>query len=65
AIRFDDQVLTVSRYALSGDMGAMMLYARGVELLGLFTGNDEESMFVYRADYFENGFEIVADVSPE
>jgi len=65
AIRFDDQELTVSRYVLSGDMGAITLYARGVELLGLFAGNDEESMFVYRADYFENGFEIVADVSPE
>jgi len=59
AIRFADQVLIVSRYVLSGDMGAMTLYARGVELLGLFAGDDEESLFVYRADYFENGFEIV------
>jgi len=57
-IRFDDQELTVSRYVISGDMGAMMLYARGVELLGLFAGDNEKSMFVYRADYFENGFEI-------
>lgn len=59
AIRFDDQVLTVSRYVLSGDRGSMTLYARGVELLGLFAGDDEKSLFVYRADYFENGFEIV------
>ena len=59
AIRFDDQVLTVSRYVLSGDMGAMTLYARGVELLGLFAGDGEKSLFVYRADYFEDGFEIV------
>ena len=57
-IRFDDQELTVSRYVISGDMGAMMLYARGVELLGLFAGDDEESLFVYRADYFKDGFEI-------
>jgi hypothetical protein len=63
AIRFDDQVLLVSRYVLSGDMGEMTLYARGVELLGLSAGDDEESMFVYRADYFENGFEIVAEGS--
>ena len=62
-IRFDDQVLTVSRYLLSGNMGAMTLYARGVELLGLFAGDGEESLFVYRADYFENGFEIVAEGS--
>lgn len=58
-IRFDDQELTVSRYVISGDMGNMTLYARGVELLGLYAGGDEESMFVYRADYFENGFEVV------
>ena len=61
AIRFDGQVLTVSRYILSGDMGAVTLYARGVELLGLFTGGDEESLFVYRADYFENGFEALSE----
>jgi len=60
-IRFDDQVLTVSRYVLSGDMGSMMLYSRGVELLGLYAGDDEKSLFVYRADYFENGFEIVVE----
>lgn len=59
AIRFEDQVLIVSRFEVSGDMGTMMLYARGVELLGLYAGDDEESMFVYRADYFANGFEVV------
>lgn len=57
-IRFDGRELTVSQYAISGDMGTMMLYALGVEMLGLFAGDDEDSMFVYRADYFENGFEI-------
>lgn len=57
-IRLDDQVLAVSRYVVSGDMGTMTLYARGVELLGLNAEDSEESMFVYRADYFENGFEI-------
>jgi hypothetical protein len=61
AIRFDDQVLLVSRYALSGDMGVMTLYTRGVELLGLSAGDDEESLFVYRADYFEDGFEILSE----
>ncbi|MCK5246791.1 hypothetical protein KAR02_07820 [Candidatus Bipolaricaulota bacterium] len=64
-IRFDNQELTVSRYVISGDMGNMTLYARGVELLGLYAGGNEESMFIYRADYFENGFEIVEDVSSE
>jgi hypothetical protein len=58
-IRFDEQVQSVAQYEISGDMGTMRLYARGVELLGLFSGSDEESLFVYRADYFEDGFEIV------
>ena len=42
SIRFDGQALAVSRYILSGDMGAMMLYARGVELLGLYADGDED-----------------------
>jgi len=58
-IRFNDQELTVSQYEISGTMGTMMIYARGVELLGLFAGDGEEAMFVYRADYFEDGFEVV------
>ena len=58
-IRFGDQQLTVSQYEISGDMGVMMLYARGIELLGVYAGDDEESMFAYRADYFEDGFEVV------
>ncbi|MFC2079226.1 hypothetical protein ACFLSZ_04530 [Candidatus Bipolaricaulota bacterium] len=64
-IRFDDQLLPVSQYAITGDMGTMVLYARGIELLGLYAGDDEESMFVYRADYFEDGFQIVEDDSSE
>jgi len=64
-IRFDDQVLSVAQYQISGDVGDMTLYARGVELLGLHAGNGDESLFVYRADYFENGFEVVEPVSSE
>lgn len=58
-IRFSDRELAVSQYQISGDMGTMILYARGIEMLGLFAGDEVESMFVYRADYFEDGFEIV------
>lgn len=65
AIRFDEQVLPVSQYVISGDMGIMTLYARGIELLGLVAGDDEESMFVYRADYFEDGFDPVEEASSE
>lgn len=58
-IRHNDRVLTVSRYRISGDMGDMILYAHGTELLGIVANSDEGSMFVYRADYFEDGFEVV------
>lgn len=58
-IAFDGREMVVSQYEVSGSMGTMTLYARGIEMLGLFAGDDEESMFVYRADYFEDGFEVV------
>ena len=58
-IRFDGRELTVSQYEISGDMGTMTLYALGVEMLGLLAGDgEEESLFVYRADYFQDGFEV-------
>ena len=57
-ISFDGGDLQVSRYRLSGNMGAMTLYARGAEFLGLYAGDDEESLFVYRTDYFKDGFDI-------
>ena len=58
-IQFDGREMVVSQYEISGSMGTMRLFARGIELLGLFAGESEDSMFVYRADYFENGFSFV------
>jgi hypothetical protein len=57
-VRFDGRDLAVSRYLISSETGTMTLYARGAEFLGLFAGNGDESLFVYRADYFKGGFEI-------
>ena len=58
-IQFDERQLTVSQYEISGNMGTMTLYALGVEMLGLLAGDDdEESLFVYRADYFKDGFDV-------
>ena len=57
-IQFGDRQLIVSQYQISGDMGTMTLFALGVEMLGLLAGNSEESLFVYRADYFEDGFVV-------
>jgi hypothetical protein len=58
-IQFDGREMVVSQYEISGSMGTMTLYARGIEMLGLLAGDDEESMFVYRADYFEDGFTVM------
>lgn len=58
-IQFDGREMVVSQYEISGSMGTMRLFARGIELLGLFAGDSEDSMFVYRADYFEDGFSVV------
>jgi len=55
---FEDQELAVSQYEISGDSGDHdALCTVGPNYVGLSAGDDEESMFVYRADYFENGFE--------
>lgn len=63
-IQFDNQRLVVSRYEISGDMGMMTLFARETEFLGITAGDDENSLFVYRADYFKNGFEVVQSIAP-
>lgn len=62
-ISFGDRELTVAQYRISGDMGTMMLYALGMEMLGLLAEGDEDSLFVYRADYFEDGFTLIEAVS--
>jgi len=58
-IQFGDRQLVVSQYQISGDMGTMMLFALGVELLGMIAVDAEDSLLVYRADYFEDGFEVL------
>ena len=60
-IRYQDRELTVDRYVIAGDTGEMILYARGVELLGVTAGGEDGSLFVYRADYFDGGFDVPAD----
>jgi len=60
-IRYQGRDLPVARYRISGDTGEMILYARGIEVLGVYAGDEDGSLFVYRADYFDGGFEISAD----
>ncbi len=63
-IRYDGTDLRVERYVISGDMGTMTLFAKGSEFLGLQAGGNQETLFVYRGDYFENGFEILDTDAP-
>ncbi len=60
-LRFNEQEIAVSRYELSSETGSMFLYARGAEFLGLYADDGEQSLFVYRADFFPDGFEVVED----
>jgi len=55
----EDQEIAVARFEISSNMGSMFLYALGIEFLGLYAGEEGDSLFIYRADYFPNGFEIV------
>ncbi len=60
-VRYQGRDLVVDRYRISGDTGEMILYARGTEILGIYAGGEDGSLFVYRADYFDGGFEISTD----
>jgi hypothetical protein len=49
--------LTVDRYRLETAYGESFLFAKGKDFLGFVAGDEEQSMIVYRSDYFPNGFE--------
>lgn len=57
-LRFNGREISVSRFELSSETGSMFLYARGAEFLGLLAGEGEQTLFVYRLDYFPDGFDI-------
>jgi hypothetical protein len=58
-IRYQGRDIGVSRYVISGGTGAMMLFALGTEFLGVYAEDDDEgALLIYRADYFEGGFEV-------
>ena len=50
--------LVVDRYRIQSEFGESFLFAKGKELLGLLAGSKEERLFVYRTDYFPNGFTL-------
>ncbi len=54
-----ESVLDVDRYLISSAAGDSDLYARGVEFLAFRADAEDGSLWVYRADFFPNGVEIV------
>lgn len=60
-IRTDEIDLVVDRYAVESSLGRNMLLAVGSEFLALVAGSGDESLLVYRSDYFPSGFELVGE----
>jgi len=52
-------VLDVERYRISSAAGESDVFARGPEFLALRAGNEKNTLWVYRSDYFPDGVEIV------
>jgi hypothetical protein len=63
-LRAGDLLLDVDRYRVSSALGESELYARGDEFLALRAGDEDNSLWVYRSDFFPNGIEIVSAASP-
>ncbi|MCX6094196.1 MAG: hypothetical protein NTY63_05150, partial [Candidatus Bipolaricaulota bacterium] len=60
-----ESVLDVDRYRVSSTLGESDLYARGNEFLALHAGDEDNSLWVYRADFFPDGVEVVGEAAPD
>lgn len=58
-LEIDTGRLVVDRYRIRSELGDSLLLAKGKEFLGFIAGDEEETLFVYRSDYFPNGFTLV------
>ena len=58
-LRADDRTLSVDAYRVSSAFGDSLLLAKDQELLALLAGEEDESLTVYRSDFFPNGFDVV------
>ena len=63
SLRAGDILLDVDCYLVSSDLGDSEMFARGDEFLAFRAGDGDESLLVYRSDFFPDGIEIVS-VSP-
>jgi hypothetical protein len=59
-----ESVLDVDRYLISSAAGESDLYARGREFLAFRADAEDDSLWVYRADFFPDGVEVVAEGPP-
>ena len=56
-------LLDVDCYVVSSDLGESEMFARGDEFLAFRAGEGDESLLVYRSDFFPDGVEIVSITS--
>ncbi len=60
-----DILLDVDCYVVSSNLGESELFARGDEFLAFRAGDGDESLLVYRSDFFPDGVEILTDSAPQ
>jgi len=56
-------LLDVDCYRVSSDLGESELFAYGDEFLAFRSSDEEESLWVYRSDFFPEGIEVVSITS--
>jgi hypothetical protein len=63
SLRVGELLLDADCYLVSSDLGTSELFARGDEFLAFRAGDGDESLLVYRSDFFPDGIEIVSVTS--
>lgn len=59
ALQVGDLEIPVDQYLVTGYLGGSRIYAKDGDFLGMVAGASDESLLVYRSDYFPDGFEPV------
>jgi hypothetical protein len=62
-LRAGEILFDVDCYLVSSDLGESELFARGEEFLAFRAGDGDESLWVYRSDFFPDGIDIVSVTS--
>jgi len=63
-IRVDERSLTVDAFRVTSDLGDSILLAKDSEFLAFLAGEGEETLAVFRSDFFPDGFEILTPAVP-